>query len=177
MGFKNPGDLIVLLGETKNEMGGSEYLNLIEKKLGHQPPSIDLKHEKAVQQTVLDAFGLGILNSTHDCSEGGLAISIAESCITGKLGADIQLPVEPFAPVIQLFSESQSRIIVSLSESNFSKLESLAKKYHIPLTILGKVQKDTLSIGIKERGRGRRDGLIRQPIEELIDKYGSAINI
>ncbi len=177
MGFKKPGDLIVLLGETKDEMGGSEYLNLIEKKLGNQPPSLDLKLEKAVQQTVLDSCRLGILQSAHDCSEGGLAICLAESCLTGNLGADIQLPVEPFNPAIQLFSESQSRIIVSLSESNYSTLLKLIKKHSIPHTILGKVQKDSLSIGIKERGRGRRDRLINVQVTELTNCYESAIGI
>jgi phosphoribosylformylglycinamidine synthase subunit PurL len=177
MGFKNTGDLIVLLGETKNEMGGSEYLNLIEKKLGTQPPSLDLKLEKTVQQTALDACHLGILNSAHDCSEGGLGICLAESCITGNLGADIQLPIESFNPAIQLFSESQSRIIVSLFESHYPTLHKLIKKYNIPYTIIGKVQKDTLSIGIKERGRGRRDRLINVPVTELTNCYESAFGI
>ena len=90
--FKNEGDEILLLGETKEELGGSEYLKVIHGKVLGDAPELDLEKEKAAQRVVYEAIQKGLVNSAHDCSEGGLAVALAECCVSNKdkaLGANI----------------------------------------------------------------------------------------
>ena len=90
--FKNEGDVILLLGETKDELGGSEYLKVIHNKVTGDCPSLDLEKEKALQRTVYEAIQQDLLSSAHDCSEGGFAVALAECCISDKnkiIGANI----------------------------------------------------------------------------------------
>ncbi|MFH1361623.1 MAG: phosphoribosylformylglycinamidine synthase subunit PurL, partial [bacterium] len=109
--FKNEGDVIILLGETKDELGGSEYLKVIHGQVAGDCPSLDLEKEKALQKTVFEAIQQDILNSAHDCSEGGLAVALAESCISDKrkrVGAavsDAQCPVSDVRKDALLFGE------------------------------------------------------------------------
>jgi phosphoribosylformylglycinamidine synthase len=177
LGFKKEADYIVLLGETNDELGGSEYLKRIHKKVVGKPPSLDLKKEASLQNAVLSAISAGMIHSAHDCAEGGLAVAIAECCMVGNLGAKINLPAKKYSPSAALFSESQSRIIVSIAENNLSRLEQIMVKYHIPMTVLGVVGGTNLHIGLNERGRGRRDHLIDLPIEQLTTAYQSAIQL
>ena len=115
--FKTAGDLIVLLGRTREELGGSEYLKQVHGLTRGMPPWIDLKLERAVQTCCLEAIEQGLLHSAHDISDGGLAVALAECCIGGPekpLGARIETH-EMIRGDALLFSESQSRIVVSLS--------------------------------------------------------------
>ncbi len=155
-GFKHEGDLIVLLGENKADLSGSEYLYLIHKqKKGN--PHIDLKKEKAVQEATLASIEEGLINSAHDCSEGGLAVTLAESCMANAnkmLGAEIKLD-DLKHPNIRmdeiLFGEAPSRIVVSINKNNLSALEKIAKKHSVPSQVLGKVTEDKLTIKYKEK--------------------------
>src|SRR5581483_2645941 len=81
-GFKNAGDLVVLIGETKDDMGGSEFLSHICGKIAGKLPHLDLTREKAIHSACLEAINSGLINSAHDCSDGGLAVTIAESCFS-----------------------------------------------------------------------------------------------
>ena len=81
--FKSPGDLVVLLGRTREELGGSEYLKVVHGLVSGTPPWIDLKLEQAVHQCCLNAIKRGIILSAHDISEGGLAVTLAECCMAG----------------------------------------------------------------------------------------------
>lgn len=146
MGFKDEGDLIILLGETKEELGGSEYLKQIHGLVTGKPPTIDLLMEKNIQSTCLQAIGQGIIKSAHDCSEGGLAVALAECCIAGNIGAEITLHSPFIQPHYLLFSESQSRIIVSLKKENLDNLENLASANTTTFSILGKVGTGNLRI-------------------------------
>jgi phosphoribosylformylglycinamidine synthase subunit PurL len=175
--FKQEADYIVLLGETYNELGGSEYLKVIHNRVAGKPPKLDLEFELKLQKSVLAAIKIEIIKSAHDCAEGGVAVAVAECCITGNIGANINLPAKEFLPSASLFSESQSRIIVTVAESKLSQLERIMVKYQIPLTILGLVGGTSLHLGLSERGRGRRDQLINLPIAELAKVYQTAIKI
>ena len=145
MEFKNRGDLIVLLGENKEELGGSEYLKVIHNLEKGMPPQIDLLKEQAVQKTCREAIKKRLLSSAHDCSDGGLAIALAESCIKGKRGARIKIKDKMRNDTL-LFGESQSRIIASLNPKNLSSLQEIADKYQVPLLALGSMEGEELNI-------------------------------
>lgn len=143
--FKKEGDLIFLLGETKAEMGGSEYQKMMTGKIEGRPPQINLDLEKNVQAFTLKVIQEGLVQSAHDTAEGGLAVALAESCIGGKLGAEIQL-TEDLRPDFSLFSESQSRIILSVSGEHAEKIKEIAKQQGVPIKEIGKVRGMELSI-------------------------------
>jgi len=145
MEFKNSGDLIVLLGENKEELGGSEYLKVIHNLEKGIPPQIDLLRERAVQNVCRKAIKKNLLSSAHDCSDGGLAIALAESCIKGKRGARIKIEDKMRSDAL-LFGESQSRIVTSVNAKNLSLLQDIADKYLVPLLTLGSVEGKSLNI-------------------------------
>lgn len=119
--FKQPGDLIYLLGETKPEFGGSELQKLTYGEIFGKSPSLDLDVEALYQEQILTAIRAGLVASCHDVSEGGVAVALSE-CIVGAdgIGADVELQGEA---VTQLFSESQSRFILSVKEENREQFE------------------------------------------------------
>ncbi|MFC1571444.1 phosphoribosylformylglycinamidine synthase subunit PurL [Candidatus Margulisiibacteriota bacterium] len=154
--FKNEGDVILLLGETKEELGGSEYLKVIHGKVAGDAPALDLGTENRVQGTVYKAIQKGLLNSAHDCSEGGLAVALAECCILGGVGASISdlgpaLPagrsrISDLRKDALLFGESQSRIIVSCSKENAAKVGKLAQQNRIVCQKIGQIGGQALKI-------------------------------
>jgi len=164
--FKYDGDLIVLIGENKEEIGGSEYLKVfhnIEKGL---PPQIDLNLEKSVEDACRESIQVGIISSAHDCSDGGLAVTLAECCITGKKGAKVEINNSKIRDDALLFGETQSRIVVSLPEKNLDSLKEIAHKYEAPIQILGKVEKNNLKI----------ENLIDIEVEQLKKAWERDIN-
>ncbi|MFW6160986.1 MAG: phosphoribosylformylglycinamidine synthase subunit PurL [Acidobacteriota bacterium] len=135
-GFKEEGDFIFLIGNTREELGGSEYLKEIHRQELGPVPEIDLELEKKVQLLCRQAINKKLLRSAHDLSEGGLAAAISESCFWSprKLGSTIYLEPDQLAHVF-LFSESQSRILVSLKkEKDFL---ALSQEVRVPVSRLG----------------------------------------
>ena len=111
--FKSSGDGIVLLGEDRGEIGGSEYLKIVHGLVRGDAPSLDLARELAIQRLIVELIAAGLVRSAHDCSDGGLAVTIAESCFdTGGIGATVDVAAVP-----ELFSETASRIVLSVSAS------------------------------------------------------------
>ncbi|MBI3743273.1 MAG: phosphoribosylformylglycinamidine synthase subunit PurL [Chloroflexi bacterium] len=147
-GFKDAGDIVLLFGDTSQDistLGASEYLELIHGQVAGRP-RIDLDLEKRLQSLVLEAIREGKLKSAHDCSDGGLAVALAESCIAGKMGAALTLPSTGRSDAA-LFGEAQSRIIVSVDGPNLRWLEQKAKAANVPLTRLGFAGGRELAIG------------------------------
>jgi phosphoribosylformylglycinamidine synthase len=137
--FKSAGDIIMLLGRTREELGGSEYLKQIHGMVKGTPPWIDLKLEQAVQNCCLEAIDQGLLRSAHDVSDGGLAVTLAECCIGGPdkpMGVRIESH-EMIRGDALLFSESQSRIVVSVKESDVTELEEIAARHNAPARVIG----------------------------------------
>ncbi len=166
--FKKEGDIIVLIGKTEEEIGGSEYLKVIHNLEKGIPPKIDLKREKMVHDTCLEAIRAGIIISAHDCSEGGLGVTLAECCISNKeriFGVTVDLD-SPMRRDALLFGESQSRIIVSLDENDFSLLQKIADNKGCPLKLLGRVDSNKLTINING------DAIIRIETEKIAEKWG-----
>ena len=142
--FKNEGDVVVLFGKNTADLSGSEYLRLLHnRKKGN--PQIDIELEKRVQTACLEAVESGIVNSAHDCSEGGLAVTLVESCITNSkklLGATIKLDTVKDDDIRLdelLFGEAPSRIVISASKNHLDTLQKIAKKHSIPFFVLGSV--------------------------------------
>ncbi len=143
--FKTEGDLIVLLGDTYDELHGTEYQKVVFKEISGRPPQIDLDKEQRVQQLTLQAIRNGFVQSAHDLADGGLAIALAESAISGGLGAhitwDSSLRVDQ-----ALFSESQSRILLSVKPEKMEAITKLAVENGVNVTKLGQVGGDRFQI-------------------------------
>ncbi|MGD6817927.1 phosphoribosylformylglycinamidine synthase subunit PurL [Metabacillus sp. 113a] len=121
--FKEAGDYIYLLGETKPEFGGSELQKLVNGEISGKAPALDLEVEKARMSLLLQAIREGLVQSAHDAAEGGLAVALAESAFSGKgLGADVELTGDA---VTALFSETQSRYILTVRPENKERFEEL----------------------------------------------------
>ncbi len=174
--FKKKGDLIILLGECRGEIGGSEYLQLIHGLKAGQIPRLDLERERAVQNTCLEVIRAHLVSSAHDCSEGGLAVALAECCISNsgkERGAIIELEAFPEILCIRmdalLFGETQSRILISCHPRNFAEIQRVARRNKVPCARLGEVTGDRLTIrrikkrvldlSLKKLGKNWRKGL------------------
>jgi phosphoribosylformylglycinamidine synthase II len=147
--FKTAGDAILLIGQNREELGGSQYLQIIYNQKKGPLPKLDLDLEKRVQDTVLEAIQKGLVASAHDCSEGGLAVALAECCITdakNQLGASVKLDGAKIRPDALMFGETQSRIIVSAKPEKAAEIEKLCKKNKVPVSRLGTVGKESLKI-------------------------------
>jgi len=138
-GFKGEGDAVFLLGDpgADQALGSSEYLELVHGEVrGTQ--SIDLRAERSLHELLIKAIGRRLLRSAHDCSDGGLAVTLAESCIIGDIGFKGDLPVGSRLDTV-LYGEAQSRAVVSISPGAVRSLEELAFKHSVPITRLGVV--------------------------------------
>ncbi len=146
--FQKEGDLVFLIGETKEELGGSEYLKQIHGLKKGLPPRLGLQLEKRVHQFLREAIGNGWIHSAHDCSEGGLAVALAECCVMGdkKIGAEINLEKKIRLDAL-LFGETQSRVVISASKTFTDELNQLAKRLSVPFSKIGIVRGDDLKIG------------------------------
>ncbi len=171
-GWQNIGDVIYLMGSDRTTLGASEYLAIIENRVTGRPQALDYDLEIKVQEVCRYGITQGWIKSAHDCSEGGLAVAIAESCITSKLSAHINLQN---ALTIEnlLFGEGASRIVVSLSESDrpaweeYLQLELIDNYWELGIV---KSAEDNLEIAVNDRV------LISLPLSELAHPYNNAIS-
>jgi phosphoribosylformylglycinamidine synthase subunit PurL len=181
--FKNAGDEIILVGKVGDELGGSRFLKVCHGKRIGPPPHVDLAREIEIQNAVRDLIRAGLVRSAHDCSEGGLAVALAESCFnpTGLYGADVDLggveAAGPAAsseylagdtPATTLFNESQSRIVISVRPENLEKTMSILQKGDVPHQRLGTVTGNELRIRANTEN-------FRWPITDLYDDWWNSI--
>jgi len=135
------GDNLVIIGDTKDELGGSEYFEYIHKFIGGNCPTVNFKESKKNMSSVLDSIKQQIPKSVHDCSKGGLAVAVAELCMTNQIGCNVLLnkvPGEKLTDDRILFSESHSRYLLTINEKNIKKLENILKKNKVTFQIIGK---------------------------------------
>ncbi len=132
IGFAAAGDVVVLLGETREELSGSEWAWVAHRHLGGLPPVVDWDAEKALHRVLAE----GGCSSAHDLSTGGLAVALVESCLRGGLGASVSLPGDPF---VALLSESAGRVLVSLRPESVARLQDRCAAAGLVLTRLGEV--------------------------------------
>jgi phosphoribosylformylglycinamidine synthase len=182
--FKSAGDIIILAGPVLDpaagdlSLGASHYMKVVHgQKIGRTPRlSFDL--EKRVQAAVLGLIRDGLVKSAHDCSEGGLAVAIAESCIGGKLGATVELPSGPAldkypahaARAALLFGESQSRIILGIAPENADRVLAALAAAKIPHSRLGTVGGDKLSITAHGATLAATLAEVSDPFEHSIER-------
>ncbi len=170
--FKEPGHKIVLLGRTLEELGGSEYLQLFHGLEKGLPPHLDLDLEKTVQAAVLEAIQKGLIRSAHDCSEGGLAVTLAECCFGDPrnhgetlLGAAVEIE-DYIREDALLFSESQSRFVVTVAnDTDLDALLTICARLKAPVKEIGVVTKDALII----------NGLVSIPSADLYRAWKTPI--
>ena len=149
--FQTEGDLVFLLGETYNEIGGSEYLKQIHGRDAGLPPAIDLGKEKILIKTLLELADRKLATSAHDLSEGGLAQALAECGLSGNgMGCEIDMETQLRGDVV-LFSESQSRALVTVSPSAMKEVRGLFDAMKIAWQPIGKVQKTVFRIRLNGR--------------------------
>lgn len=157
MGFQREGDLVFLMGEQRGDgLGGSEYLEVVHGIVAGKP-RLDLDMERRVQHCCLSLISQGIIRSAHDCSDGGLAVTLAESCLVAALGFQGELWDFSGRADTYLFGESPSRIVVSVAVEKAGQLESMAAKWGVPLEKLGRVVRQRFVI----------PGLIDLPLKEI----------
>jgi phosphoribosylformylglycinamidine synthase len=169
--FKQEGEVIILLGYCREELGASEYLQEIYNLTKGNVPKLDLELEKAIQKTALEAIEKGLANSAHDCSEGGLAVTLAECCVSNKdnmIGAIIDNLNYDMRADALLFGESQSRIILSCNRGTVKEIEKIARKNKAPCRIIGITK--GLEFKILE---GKRE-LINLPLEYLLKEWSES---
>jgi len=163
--WKGEGDVIVLLGRTREELGGSEYLSVIHGTVRGAPPWIDLDTEKRLHRVVLEAAQERLLRSAKDVGEGGLAVALSECCFGGqRLGARVTLEGGIRRDAL-LFGESQSRMVLSLRRRYLGQLRELARRDDVPLHILGEVRGHALVI----------DDLVELSIESARERWRRAL--
>jgi phosphoribosylformylglycinamidine synthase subunit PurL len=174
--FREPGRAIVLLRgsepgdavDAEIEFGSSEYAWEIFGEVWGFPPALELEKEKALQDCIIDLVGLGLIDSAHDCSEGGLAVAVAESCFPREVGARIELKRDEFGDTTPtsansgqmwgtlvseylLFGEDASRIVISCDRENVPRIKEVAVKYGVAALPIGVTQSEKLEILVDDR--------------------------
>ena len=137
--FKKAGDIILLLGEQRNDIGSSEYVNKIRGIEFSPAPYFDLEEEFNLQQLVAGLIKTGTIKSAHDISEGGLIVTLLESAFTNNKGFDVNAVGSSIRTDAYWIGEAQSRVVVSADAANVAAIEAAAAKHGIKTTVLGKV--------------------------------------
>ena len=170
--FDAPGDIILLMGDTKDELGGSEYLSEIHGIVAGQPPACDLAAERRAIDALLEAIGDGAVSSAHDCSDGGLAVALAESCIARReslRGAEVDLSgIAKISARGMFFGESQGRFVVSSGSPEV--VERVMSKHGVPVKRIGKVTSADNGFHIRFGNH-----VIDSDVETLADAWHDAI--
>ncbi len=142
--FTSSGAAVVLLGDSHGELGGSEYLARLMSRVQGEPPQLDLQRERALQQLVVSLVRSKLVQSAHDCSDGGLAVTLAECTFdTGGIGVEANVETVPgrfgaFGAAATLFGESASRVVVSVPEGSVDEVMNEADRAAVPARVIGR---------------------------------------
>ena len=157
MGFTQPGDVVLLLGETKEELGGSAWSEVIHQHLGGLPPYPNFTGERALASVMIQSAARGLVRGAHDLSEGGLGVALVESCLRHGCGASVRLP-EGLDATSMLFSETPARAVVAVPVNRLEEFLTLAGQHWLPAAELGAVTREReLEV----------QGLFTLPLEQL----------
>ena len=156
-GFGGPGEEVWLLGETREELSGSEWAHVVHRHLGGLPPRVDLPAEQALATLLVEASATGVLASAHDVSDGGLAQTLVEAALAGEVGCTVDLTGVARDTFVALFSESVARCVVTVPDGGAGALSDLADRLGVPLTRLGATGGGALVV----------EGALDVPLEQL----------
>jgi phosphoribosylformylglycinamidine synthase len=175
--FKQDGDAILLLGKTKEDLGGSEYLKVLHHREQGSPPFLSLEAEKALHDFILNVIREGVVQSAHDCSDGGLSVALAECCVSAQdasRGAVVRLPLDALRRDALLFGESQSRVVLSVKPEMVDQVLNRAWDSGIPAMKIGTVGGDRFVIDV-EKGQWSEGCRIDLPVDQLHDRWAFSI--
>jgi len=173
--FKQEGDLVILLGETYLELGGSEYLATIHGIEKGSPPSLNLQREASLQKLLVHLAHNKLVSSMHDLSNGGLAVALAEGLFgpykngDSRFGLEIYLNADIRAD-FPLFSESQSRVVISCHQSKMDEILQTAREFKTPAKLIGMVKKDRMVVKLN------RAPVIDIETRELEETWSSSLS-
>jgi phosphoribosylformylglycinamidine synthase len=175
--FRGPGNALVLLRasepgdltDAESEFGSSEYAKEILGAVWGFPPALELEREAALQKAVVEMIGAGMVESAHDCSEGGMAVTLAESAFSKGVGARVNLASQGLPPEFVLFGEDASRVVISCDRSNLSRINQVAAKYGLSAEAIGETVSGQLEIKL--------DGqlVVSAAVSELREAYEGAL--
>jgi phosphoribosylformylglycinamidine synthase subunit PurL len=168
MGFRHDGEVAIIVGETKPELGGSEYYHILGC-IGKQPPALDFELEVRTQRSVLECIRNGLVSSCHDVSKGGLGVALAEMAIAGGRGATVDcalVPSERMHSDELLFSETNSRFVITTK--NPSNVSDTLSKGNVPAVVVGTVGGESLRLKLG-------DGLLDFSLQTLRDTYANSL--
>jgi phosphoribosylformylglycinamidine synthase len=164
MGFQEPGEALLLLGSTREELGGSEWAWAEHRHLGGSPPRVDLARERLLSEVLVSGSRDGMLSSAHDVSDGGLAQTLVESALANGVGARIVLPAG-LTPFVQLFSESAGRALVSVPRSEELRFTEMCSARDLPCTRIGVTDGSALDI----------QDLLDLPLDRIREAYEATL--
>ncbi|MEX2284539.1 MAG: phosphoribosylformylglycinamidine synthase subunit PurL [Gemmatimonadota bacterium] len=170
--FQSQGDVILLLGTNRDELGGSEYLKVAFGMVAGDAPSVDLNAERALQEALVSLAEGGLIRSAHDCSEGGLAVCLAESAMTSDdhwFGVNVELHDElPTAAL--LFGESQGRVVISCDPADVMQVCTVAESNGVPCRRIGTVSEVNGTFVLRTP-----EVSVKTPVKDLAEVYYDAI--
>jgi phosphoribosylformylglycinamidine synthase len=175
--FREPGRAVLLLHaaepgdltDAKSEFGSSEYAKEILGALWGYPPELDLEKEAALQKALIEMAQAGLLDSAHDCSEGGIAVALAECCFAKGIGVSANLESGGLPAEFALFGEDPSRVILSCDHSHVSRIQEVAAKYALSAKLIGETAETRLEIRLDGRP------VVSSAVQELVDAYEGAM--
>ncbi|MFQ5507965.1 MAG: phosphoribosylformylglycinamidine synthase subunit PurL [Leptospirillia bacterium] len=147
-GFKDDGDLIVVVGENREDLGGSEYVAVWHSREQGIPPQINLEEARKINDAILGLMDTGCVKSCHDTSEGGLAVALTECAIAGGIGLQVGLETNGLRTDALLFGESQSRFVLTVSPANRDMMEETLNESGVPYREIGWVRGDRIQMGV-----------------------------
>jgi phosphoribosylformylglycinamidine synthase len=157
-----PGDQVFLLGETREELSGSEWAHVVHGHLGGRPPRVDLAAEKALADLLVEVSRDSVVTSAHDLSDGGLAHALVEASFRSGVGVSVAVEGDPF---VALFAESAARTIVTVTTDNADDLLHRASRHGVPITRIGETGGDSLVV----------EGQFDAPLPELREAWAATL--
>ncbi|MGE0469876.1 MAG: phosphoribosylformylglycinamidine synthase subunit PurL [Nitrospira sp.] len=174
--FKAEGDDVFLLGSSREDLGGTEYLKVVHAREQGSPPYLSMEREKALHECVLSLIQDGLLQSAHDCSEGGLAVTLAECCMSGPeqtFGAVLRLTRGRLRKDAVIFGESQSRVVISATPVHRQAILDHATRYGVPVEVIGAISGTRLVMYVGDEQSTEK--VIDQPVAMLYDRWALSL--
>src|SRR5208337_1957094 len=155
--------------DAELEFGSLEYAKEILGAVWGYPPELDLEKEATMQRALVAIIRAGLVESAHDCSDGGLAVALVESALPGGVGLSVRLPRQQVAPEFLLFSEDASRVVLSCDPRHLARIKQVAEEYGVFADVLGDTGSDRVEITVDN------DLVISAGVQELREAYEGAL--